>query len=81
MKVNQGPAAVRQHADEAGLTEGISAIVRCFGKDTVKDIEIHACGEVSVLHELSPELRRVIPGVIGNLTTKDVIKQSKEAKR
>ena len=81
MKINHGPAAVRGHADSAGLTAGISAIVRCFGKDAIKDIEIHACGEVSVLHELSPELHRVIPGVVGTMTTKDVIKQSKEVKR
>ena len=77
MKINYGPAAVRQHADEAGLTEGISAIVKAFGKDGIKDIEIHAGGEVSVLHELSPELHRVIPGVAGNMTTKDAIQQSK----
>ncbi len=81
MKINHGPSAVRNHADSTGLTEGISAIVKAFGKDVIKDIEIHAGGEVSVLHELSPELSRVIPGVIGNLTIKDVIKQSKEVKR
>lgn len=81
MKINHGSAAVRQHADSSGLTEGISAIVRCFGKDAIKDIEIHAGEDISVLHELSPELHKVIPGVIGNLTTKDVIKQSKEVKR
>lgn len=81
MKINHGPVAVREHADQTGLTEGISAIVRCFGKDAIKDIEINSGDEVSVLHDLSPELHRVIPGVVGTLTTKDVIKQSKEVKR
>lgn len=77
MKINHGPTAVRNHADAAGLTEGISAVVKAFGKDAIKDIEIHAGGEVSVLHELSPELHRVIPGVAGSMTTKDAIQQSK----
>ena len=81
MKINHGPAAVRQHADSAGLTEGISAIVRCFGKDSIKDIEIHAGGEVSVLHELSRQNDRVIPGSPGNMTTKDAIKEAREFKR
>ncbi len=77
MKIYHGPAAVRQHADESGLTDGISAIVRCFGKDAIKDIEIHAGDRISVLHDLSPEGHRVIPGVTGSMTTKDVINQSK----
>jgi len=81
MKINHGPTSVRQHADSAGLTEGISAIVRCFGKDAIKDIEIHAGGEVSVLHELSHQNARVIPGVVGGITIKDVIKQAREFKR
>ena len=81
MKINQGPTAVRQHADSAGLTEGISAIVRCFGKDSIKDIEVHAGGEVSVLHELSHQNDRVIPGSPGNMTTKDAIKEAREFKR
>ena len=81
MKINHGPTAVRQHADYAGLTEGISAIVRCFGKDAIKDIEIHAGGEVSVIHELSHQNDRVIPGSSGNMTTKDAIKEAREFKR
>ncbi len=77
MKINYGPAAVRNHADAAGLTEGIIAVVKAFGKVAIKDIEIHAGDEVSVLHEISPELHRVIPGVAGIMTTKDAIQQSK----
>lgn len=78
MTLNKGPTAVRTHADETGLTEGISEIVKAFGKDAIKDIEIHSYDRVSVLHELSPELRRVVPGVQSGQTTKQVIKESKE---
>lgn len=78
MIINHGPSIVRTHADETGLTEGISAIVKCFGKDAIKDIEIHSADRVSVLHELSPELHRVVPGVQSTQTTKQVIKESKE---
>lgn len=81
MKINHGPAAVRQHADSAGLTEGISAIVKAFGKEAIKDIEVHAGGEISVLHELSHQNDRVIPGAPGNMTTKDAIKEAREFKR
>lgn len=81
MKIHQGAAAVRQHADSAGLTEGISAIVKAFGKDSIKDIEIHASGEVSVLHELSHQHDRVIPGVKGDMTTKDAITATRAHRR
>lgn len=81
MKINYGPTAVRQHADEAGLTEGISAIVRCFGKDAIKDIEVHAGGEVSALHELSHQNDRVIPGSSGDMTTKEALKEAREFRR
>lgn len=77
MIINQGPTAVRTHADETELTEGISAIVKCFGKDAIKDIEIHSAERVSVLHELSPELHRVVPGVKAQESVKDWIKKTK----
>jgi len=78
MIINHGPSAVRAHADESGLTEGISAIVKVFGKDAIKDIEIHSDDRISVLHELSPQLHRVVPGVQSTQTTKQMIKESKE---
>lgn len=80
MKHNTGPSAVRQHADREGLTAGISAIVRAFGKDAIKDIEIHSEGEVSYIHELSPNRARVIPGTKSDQSVKDIIKADKEAK-
>lgn len=78
MIINHGPIAVRTHADETALTEGISAIVKCFGKDAIKDIEIHSADRVSVLHDLSPETHRVVPGVQSEQTTKQLIKESKD---
>lgn len=77
MIINRGPTPVRTHADETGLTEGISAIVKCFGKDAIKDIEIHSPDRVSVLHELSPELHRVVPGVQSEKSIKEWIKETK----
>lgn len=76
-ELSYGPAAVRNHADETGLTEGIRAIVKFFGKDAIKDIEIHSVNRVSVLHELSPELHRVVPGVQPQESVKDWIKKTK----
>lgn len=77
MIVNLGPTEVRTHADEAGLTEGISAIVKIFGKDAIKDIEIHSADRVSVLHELSPQLHRAVPGVQSEKSIKEWIKETK----
>jgi len=81
MNINYGPAAVRQHADETGLTEGISAIVKAFGKDAIKDIEVHSEGNVSVLKELSPDRERIAVHARSDETTADVIKQSKTKSR
>lgn len=81
MNINYGPTAVRQHADEAGLTDGISAIVKAFGKDAIKDIEVHGEGRLSVLKELSPERERIAVHARTDDTTADVIKQSKTKSR
>lgn len=80
MKINKGSLEVRSHADECELTEGISAIVRAFGKDAIKDIEIHSEDEVSYLHELSREYHRIVPGTKSQQSVKDIIKSEKEAK-
>lgn len=77
MIINHGPIAVRTHADETALTEGISAIVKCFGKDAIKDIEIHSADRVSVLHDLSPETHRVVPGVQSEKSIKEWVKETK----
>lgn len=57
--MNIGAKAVKDHADEFGLSDGISAIVRAFGKDSIKDIEIISEGRRTALKEISRDAYRL----------------------
>lgn len=77
----KGSQAVRQHADEAGLTEGISAIVRAFGKDSIKDIQIETKGKTSFIHEYQRDADRICVPAITDESLADVLKTAREKKR
>lgn len=79
VEIKGGGAAVKAHADEMGLTDGIKKIIDAFGgNDQVKDIEITSPGRKSYLRSNYPESVRVRPGGEGTgVTTKELINEQK----
>lgn len=77
----KGSQAVKQHADEAGLTKGISAIVRAFGKESIKDIQIETEGKASFIHEYQRDADRICVTTITDESLADILKAAREKKR
>lgn len=75
--MNTGAKAVKEHADEFGLSEGISAIVRAFGKESVKDIEIISEGRRTALREISKDADRIAVHAKSNDTVKSYVQKLK----
>ena len=78
--IEYGSKAVKKHADDTGLSEGISAIVRAFGKESIKDIEIMSPGRKSALKEYSKESVRIAVAARADETIKQLISATKAKK-
>lgn len=80
MDIKGGAEAVKQHADDTGLTEGISKIIAAFGGNSqVKDIAIFSPGKLTYLREYPQKVVRVRPGGDGaGQTMKERIQRTTE---
>lgn len=78
MDIKQGGAAVKQHADEAGISDDLTRIISAFGgKSAVKDIAIFTPGKMTFINEKPQRVNRVRPGGDGvGESTKQAIERS-----
>lgn len=78
MEIKQGGAAVKQHAEEAGIDDDLTRIIAAFGgKEQVKDIAIFTPGKMTYIREMPQRTHRVRPGGDGaGESTKEAITRS-----
>ncbi len=80
MDKQRGGAAIKAHADEFGLSDGISKIADVFGRDNIKDIEITSPGRHTALREFTTDPVRVVPGVKATTTAQKLSKKTEQEK-
>jgi len=80
LDVKQGGAAVKAHAEEAGIADDLTRIIAAFGgKSAIKDIAIFTPGKMTFINERPRKTTRVRPGGDGaGSTTKEAITRSQE---